>query len=141
MAANLAQKGRNLLIKVSDDTSPGNFTTLGGMRSKTMTINNETVDITDSDCAPWRVLLADAGLRSISLSGSGIFKDEINQDLMRQMAMDGSIRDMQMVFENGDVFQGQFQVASTEFSGEHNAQVDFSTTIESAGEVIFTEGP
>lgn len=137
MPTNVAQKGRNLLLKVSDNTSPGVFTTIGGIRSRTITLNNETVDITDSDNAPWRQLLEDGGMRSVSISGSGIFKDESNQNLMRSMAASGAIRDFQAVFESGDYFQGQFQVASVEFTGEHNAQVDFSITLESAGEVPF----
>ncbi len=137
MPTDNAQKGRNLLLKLSDNTSPGVFTTIGGIRSRTITINNETVDITDSDNAPWRILLEDAGLRSVSLSGSGIFKDEANQNTLRDMAMQGTIRDFQIVFESGDMFQGLFQLSSFEYSGEHNAQVDFSVSIESAGETVF----
>ena len=142
MATSRAQKGRLLLLKVSDNTSPGVFTTIGGIRSRTMTLNNEVVDITDSDNAPWRVLLEDAGIRSVSVSGSGIFKDEVNQNLMRTMVMQGTIRDFQIVFaESGDLFQGQFQLASVEYTGEHNAQIDFSITLERAGEVVFIEAP
>ncbi len=47
------QKGRNMLIKVNDGSSPESFSTVAGVRSRTITINQELVDITDSDIAPW----------------------------------------------------------------------------------------
>ncbi len=70
-----AQKRRAMLIKVNDGSSPENFNTLAGVRSRTATINSEMVDITDSDNAPWRALLEDAGLSSVTITAAGAFKD------------------------------------------------------------------
>lgn len=131
-----AQKGRNILIKISDGTSPGTFTTVGGMRSKTLTINNEQVDVTTDDEAPWRHLLADAGLRSISLSGSGVFKDDSAYNDVEDLAMNANLQEFQLVMGNGDYFQGLFQVASLEYAGEHNGEQTYSMTLESAGIVV-----
>ena len=60
-------KGRDLRIKVRTSTSPETFTVIGGARSDGITINNETVDVTDKDGAGWRELLQGAGITSMSL--------------------------------------------------------------------------
>lgn len=127
-----ATKGRNVLIKISDGTSPATFTTIAGLRSKTITINNESVDITTADEAPWRELLGDTGLRSVSLSGSGVFQDDAAINSIEDLALDGTIQEFQIVFENGDFFQGNFQVTSFEYGAEHTAEQTVSMSLESA---------
>ena len=70
-----AQKGKDLLLKV-DSTGAGVYTTVAGLRTKSLAINAETVDITHSESAgQWRELLAGAGAKSARVSGSGVFKD------------------------------------------------------------------
>jgi TP901-1 family phage major tail protein len=127
-----AARGRNILLKISDGTSPGSFSTVGGMRSKTITINNETVDITTDDDAPWRQLLADSGTRSVSMSGSGVFQDDAAMNAIEDLVFSGQTQEFQMVFENGDIMQGFFQVSSLEHGGEHMAEQTYSMSMESA---------
>lgn len=131
-----AQKGRLILVKISNGASPAIFSTVGGIRSRTITVNNEIVDITTSDEAPYRQLLADTGLRSVSISGSGVFKDDAPINEIEDLAFNGGTDEFQIVFGNGDILQGLFQVASFEYSGEHTAEQTFSITLESAA--IFT---
>lgn len=133
-----AQKGRSILLKIGDGLSGPSFSTVGGIRSKTLTVNNETVDITDSDNAPWRVLMADAGIRSVALSGSGVFKDEDAINSVEDLALSGQVEDFQMVFGNGDIMQGLFQVTSFEYGGEHNGEQTYSIALESAAEIFMT---
>lgn len=127
-----AQKGRSILIKISDGSSPASFTTIAGLRSKTITINNETVDITTADEAPWRQLLGDTGLRSVSVSGSGVFQDDAAMNSVEDLAMDGTLQEFQLVFGNGDIMQGMFAVSSFEHGGEHTAEQTASISLESA---------
>lgn len=131
-----AERGRKIAIQIGDGTSPGNFTTVGGIRSKSISLNNEAVDITDDDSAPWRALLEDAGIRSVSISGSGIWKGGAIIEDLEDAVMDGTHREARLIFENGDYFQGHFQITSMETGGEHNAERTFSISLESSGEVI-----
>ena len=103
-------------------------------------VNNESVDITDADTAPWRRLLGDAGLRSVSVSGSGVFKDEAAINTVEDLAFQGDNRDFQLVFGNGDYLQGSFQVASFSYEGEHNGEQTYSLTLESAAVVSMNRG-
>lgn len=127
-----ASRGRNILLKISDGTSPGSFTSIAGLRSKTITINNETVDITTSDNAPWRQLLDNSGARTVSISGSGVFQDDVAVNSIEDLVMDGTTQEFQAVFENGDIIQGVFQVTSFEYGGEHTSEQTYSVSLESA---------
>jgi TP901-1 family phage major tail protein len=120
-------------LKIGNGVSPQTFSTLGGIRSRTISINNDSVDITDSDNAPWRQLMSDTGLRSVSLSGSGVFKDEAAINTVENLAFSGLIEEFQVVFGNGDIIQGLFQVTSFEYAGEHTSEQTYSVSMESAG--------
>ena len=62
-----AGKGSSFLLK---DNSTGTPATIGGMRSTSMTINGEMVDITTKDSSGRQELLT--GLTSFSLSSDGL---------------------------------------------------------------------
>ncbi len=135
-----ALKGRNILLKISDGVSPGTFTNVAGLRSKTLTVNNETVDITTSDEAPWRELLGNTGIRSLSFSGSGVFEDDAAINSIEELALNGNLQEFQLVFENNDMYQGNFQVVSFEYAGEHGSEQTFSISLESASIINFSRG-
>lgn len=134
-----AQKGSDMLIKIGGDSSPVTFSTLVGLRTKTMTINAETVDVTNSDSVnKWRELLAGAGIKSISVSGSGVFKDDATDLTVRTEMFSQAIKDYQIVVPGFGTFEGMFQMSQLQYAGEHNAEVTWDITLESAAEVAFT---
>ena len=70
-----AQAGKDILLKIEGApvASPGVFTTVAGLRARTISLNAKTVDATDGDSAGrWRELLAGAGVKSAAVSGQGI---------------------------------------------------------------------
>lgn len=133
-----AEKGRAFVLKVGDGATAEAFSTVGGMRSTSMRINGEVVDVSDKDSAGWRELIANAGLRSVSVSGSGVFKDTASELSVQTKALNQTIDTYQIVFESGDKFTGEFQVTSLEFSGDHQNARLYSISLESSGAVTFT---
>ena len=71
-----AQKGLEFLLAVEDGSTPDTYNTIGGLRSNGLTINNETVDVTNKSSSGVRTLLEGAGVNSIEISGSGVFFDD-----------------------------------------------------------------
>jgi TP901-1 family phage major tail protein len=133
-----AQKGKDLLLRV-DSTGTGSFSTVAGLRSRSISFNAETVDITHADSAgEWRELLAGAGVKSARIAGTGIFKDAASDATVRAYVFDGTIRDWQVVIPDFGTVEGLFQIASFELSGRHDGEVAFEITLESAGELTFT---
>ena len=133
-----AQKGKDLLLRV-DSTGTGGFATIAGLRSRSISFNAETVDITHADSAgEWRELLAGAGVKSARIAGTGIFKDAASDATIRAYVFDGTIREWQVVIPDFGTVEGLFQIASFELSGRHDGEVAFEVTLESAGELTFT---
>jgi len=131
-----AQKGKDLLVKIA---SGGGFTTVAGLRTRRLAFNAEAIDITHAESANrWRELLEGAGVKRASVSGRGLFKDVASDALMRQAFFDGSIINHQIVIPDFGTVQGPFQITSLEIAGEHNGEVTYDMSLESAGELTFT---
>jgi TP901-1 family phage major tail protein len=132
-----AQKGKDLLVKISDGA--GGFNTVAGLRTRRLAFNAETVDITHAESANrWRELLDGAGVKRASVSGRGLFTDASTDAAMRQTFFDGSVLNYQIVIPDFGTVQGAFQVTNLEFAGEHNGEVTYDVALESAGELTFT---
>jgi TP901-1 family phage major tail protein len=130
-----AQKGKDLLLKFNGGAG---FVTVAGLRSRRIAFNAELVDITHAESADrWRELLAGAGVRRASIAGRGIFRDGASDALLRQAFFDGAVNEAQVVVPDFGTIQGPFQIASLEFSGEHNGEVTFDIALESAGALAF----
>ena len=133
-----AQRGRDILLKIEGETA-GVFTTVAGLRARTISLNARTVDVTDADSAGrWRELLAGAGVKRASISGRGLFKDAASDALVRQAFFDGAVNSCQVIVPDFGTIQGAFQISGLEFSGEHNGEVTFDISLESAGALTFT---
>ena len=131
-----AQKGKDLLVKIADGAG---YTTVAGLRTRRLAFNAETVDITDAESSNrWRELLDGAGVKRAAVSGQGLFKDAATDELMRQTFFDGTVVNYQIVIPAFGTVQGPFQITALEFAGEHNAEVTYTMTLESAGELTFT---
>lgn len=132
-----AQKGSDVLIKVDDGAAT--FNTIGGIRSKSISFNAETVDVTDNDSTnKWRELLAGAGIKTASISGSGVFKDSASEEDVRGYFFGGTHQDYQFIIPDFGTVEGPFQVTSLEYAGEHNGEATYSMTFESAGALTWT---
>jgi TP901-1 family phage major tail protein len=131
-----AQKGKDLLLKLEDGA--GNFVTVAGLRSRSLTFDAATVDVTNAESAGrWRELLAGAGVKRASVSGSGVFKDETSDEEVRGLFFDGEIRDWKILVPDFGTVQGPFQVTSLEYRGDHLGEVAFDLSLESAGALTF----
>jgi TP901-1 family phage major tail protein len=132
-----AQKGKDLLVKL-DAEGAGTYATVAGLRSRSLAFNARSVDITNADSSgQWRELLAGAGVRTASVSGRGIFRDEASDANMRQIFFDASIRNWQIVIPGFGTVTGAFQITALEYAGEHDGEVTFDLSLESAGALSF----
>lgn len=132
-----AQAGKDLLIRAGDGN--GGFVAVAGLRARQITLNAEPVDVTNADSAGrWRELLAGAGVRRASVSGSGVFRDQASDLRLRQMFFDGAVAAFQVVIPAFGTMEGPFQIASLEYRGEHSGEVTFELSLDSAGALAFT---
>ena len=133
-----AQKGKDLLVKIGDGGSPETFTTVAGLRATTLAFNAETIDVTNSDSADmWRELLA-AGVRSATVSGSGVFKDAASDAAIRSCFFDQALANWQIVIPGFGTVSGPFKIASLQYEGPYDGEVKLSLSLASAGAIGFT---
>lgn len=134
-----SQKGKDLLLKV-DVSNDGTFLTMAGLRATRVSFNTETVDVTSLESqGGWRELLAGAGVKSASISGSGVFKDDATDARARQIFFDGETPNFQIVIPNFGRVEGPFQLTSLEYAGSHNGEATYEVSLSSAGALTFVE--
>ena len=131
-----AQRGKDILLKI--EGAGGAFTTVAGLRARTISLNAKTVDATDSDSAGrWRELLAGAGVKSAAVSGQGIFRDAASDALIREAFFEQAAKTWRLIVPDFGVLEGAFIVAALEYAGEHEGEASFALSLASAGEVTF----
>ena len=129
-----AQRGGALLLKM--DIS-GTMTTIGGLRSTTLTINDEAVDISNKDSGSSRLLLPSGGILSMSVSASGVFTDAVSEQTLRSKVHQSTFESYNIIVPDLGTYAGQFMIASLEYAGEYNGEVTYSITLESSGDITF----
>lgn len=131
------QSGKDLLIKM-DMTGAGQFETIAGLRATRISFNAETVDVTSLDSAGgWRELLAGAGVKAASLSGSGVFRDATTDERARAVFFNGEIPQFQVIIPDFGTVEGPFQITSIEYAGSYNGEATFELSMASAGMLSF----
>ena len=134
----VAQNGKDLLIKLDMDNA-GSFTTIARLRATRISFNAESVDVTSLESAGgWRELLGGAGVKSASISGSGVFRDAGTDERARQIFFDGEVPDFQVIVPDFGIIEGPFMLTSIEYAGSHNGEATYELSMASAGALSFT---
>lgn len=132
-----AQRGRDLLLKIGDGASPETFTTVAGLRATTLAFNAQSVDVTNADSADmWRELLG-AGVKSATISGSGVFKDAASDAALRAAFFNQTLADWQIVIPHFGVVSGPFKITALQYEGPYDGEVKLSLSLASAGALTF----
>ena len=131
-----AQKGSAFLLKISDGALPPAYETVAGLRTTQMSINGDTVVITNKGSGGWRELLSGAGTRSVSVSAAGIFLGSSAEQAVRAHALAGTLDDYELAFEGGERMRGQFLIQRLDYAGDFNGERTYAVMLESSGPVV-----
>ena len=130
-----AQKGSAFLLKVGDGAIPPAYRTVAGLRTTQMSINGDTVVVTHKESGGWRELLSGAGVRSVSVSASGIFLGSAAEASIRANALAGLVDAYEWSFEDGEKLRGKFLVQRLDYAGDFNGERNYAIVLESSGAV------
>lgn len=134
-----AQRGKDLLLKLGDGAEPETFSTVAGLRAKTLSLSDRAVDATHGDSeGRWREILSAAGLRQASVSGAGVFLSDAGAEAVRAVFFAGEIRRWRIVIPDFGTVEGPFHIANLDYSGAYDGEAQFSLALESAGALTFT---
>jgi len=129
------EKGSAFLLKVGDGASPPAFATVAGLRTTQLSVNGEMVAITSKDSGGWRELLSGAGVRSVSVSGAGVFTGSAAETRIKGNALAGVLDDYRLSFESGETMTGRFLVTRLDYAGDYNGERSYTLSLESSGVV------
>ena len=133
-----AKAGRLFILKVATGVSPTEFVTVGGLRTTSLSINNNPVDITNVASGGFRELLPDGGVQAFSMAGDGIFDSQTQgADLLFTAARNRTMIECQIISGHGDEFRGNMVVASFQRTGPFDNAETFSVALESSGQLIY----
>ena len=127
-----AQKGREFILQIHDGT---NYEDIGGFRSNSFSINGETIDVTNKDSAGSRQLMEGGGVVSISTNGSGVFVGGDQILIVHNKVIAQEHADCKITIPGFMSYTGMFAISAFEMSGEHNGEVTYTLTLDSAGTV------
>ncbi|MFM5953151.1 MAG: phage major tail protein, TP901-1 family [Novosphingobium sp.] len=130
-----AQKGSAFLLKISNGATPAFYQTVAGLRTTQMSIAGDAVVITTKESGGWREMLSGAGVRSVSVSAAGIFLGSAAEAQVRANAMNGTLDDYELSFEDGEKLRGRFLVQKLDYSGDFNGERNYTLALESSGPV------
>ena len=134
-----AQKGKDLLIKIGDGADPEVFTTVAGLRATTLAFNAQAIDVTNADSADqWRELLAGGGVKTATVSGSGVFKDAASDASLRTAFINQALCNWKIVIPSFGTIAGPFKVTALNYEGPYDGELKLALSLASAGALTFT---
>ena len=119
---------------------------LMGINSKSISVANEPIDITTDEDNGFRLLLDQAGTKTLDISFSGVSKDTVIRSLV---LTSGSKLYTDITVEyppvgtqtTGDSISGDFYLNGlTENGGGSDGAIEFDGTLQSSGEWTYTPG-
>jgi TP901-1 family phage major tail protein len=131
-----AQSGAAFLLKITNGATPAVYQTIAGLRTTQLSINGDTVVVTHKQSGGWRDLLSGAGTRSVSVSAAGIFLGSVAENTVRTRALDGTLDDYELSFEDGARLRGKFLVQRLDYAGDFNGERSYTMQLESSGPVV-----
>ncbi len=130
------ERGSAFLLKVGDGAAVPAFATVAGLRTTQLSVNGEAVVVTNKDSGGWRQLLSGAGVRSVSVSGAGVFTGSAAEGRVKASALSGVLDDYRLSFESGDSMTGRFLVTRLDYAGDFNGERSYTLSLESSGPVV-----
>ena len=130
-----ARTGRSLLLY----DGLASTTLIAAMRTTSFTIQGAAVDVTDkSSSGQYRELLAGAGVVSVSVSAKGLLSGSAQTQTLVTRALSRTVDNYRLVFDNGDILEGAFQLVQFEASGDYDGEQTYQLALESGGALTFT---
>lgn len=129
-----ASVGRNITLNWGA-TSPA--TEIQGLREKGIEMSGEPIDITSDDDNGWRKLLGVTAENQITISISGVSKDDT---LKTAFFNADRLENVVVVFPDGGELAGEFYLSSFSETGTYNEAIVFEAELQSSGTVTYTPG-
>lgn len=127
-----AAVGRAITLTWGSDSPPE---AIAGVKEKSMTFNNEPIDISSDDDAGWRALLSTPGQKQVELKVSGVTKD---RKLLADWFANALTQAVILTYEDGATITGSFFLSEYSDKGNFKDATAFDATLMSTGAIVYT---
>ena len=130
--------GRAFLWKVKNG---GVYTTVGGLKTTKLTINNSTIDVTTLDSLNGNVLNSEieAGIQKMTIDATVLFDSDATAKIVMDAARTQTALDSEVIKPNYGTFQNAgWLVTKFEDSAPFDKEISASITLEASGAIAFT---
>lgn len=129
------QKGSDMLLKADTDGA-GTYVTIAAIQAKDLAIDGRPVDVTNQDSSnKWQELLAGSGIKSLKVSGRGVFDGSAVATTVVNYALNNTIRNWRVVVPVLGTFTFLAMVTQVKYVGPHDKEIQYDISLESAGSV------
>lgn len=129
-----ASAGRQITLNWGNTSPP---TEIGGLREKGVEMNGEPIDITSDDDDGWRKLLSIPAQNEVTISISGVTKDNT---LKNAWFTGARTEDVVITLADGSTLTGEFMLTSYTETGTYNEATVFEGELQSSGVITFVDG-
>ncbi len=133
-------RGLDFVLQRGNGAEPEVFTTIAGLRTKTLTRNAEAIDVTNHGSNQFREILPNAGVKSFSGSFDFVKKDAAVLDGLENDFDNQALSNYRFVDGNGDSVKAAFKITQYAETGGHNTEHSGSVTMESSGAITKEAG-
>lgn len=113
------------------DTIRKNNVVIAGVREKSLSWAGDPIDVTSDEDAGLRKLLEDYGQQQLSISLSGVFKNDTTfRAIALNSATSGHLNDVTYHFADGSSITGDVLLVGYEEGAPYNDATTFSVTLE-----------
>jgi predicted secreted protein len=127
--------GRKAILSFGSPLAP-----IAALRTKTMTLGNEVIDVTSDDDLGFRTLLQDPGTKTLDMTFEGVTKDVASLNSLITLSMSGTdvLDTFSILFPTIGTMAGPFVITSFEIGAPYNEGSTFTCSIQSAGTFTWT---
>lgn len=132
--------GKDLLLQREDTPGSGTYTTLGGLKAKTFTIEHEGIEDTNHGSSEAKSFIDGAGIKSMKIQGSGVFDRSAGLNGLVDNLIAGTQTRMRVIDtgSGGRTYTALFHLQSVEMGSEYNGAQDYSIQMESSGSITIS---
>lgn len=116
------------------------FGILGGLRSKSIALNAEEIDVTNHDSNEWKTLLDTSGIRSAAISAGLVYveSDTVIKNLESKFLANEIVPLEIYISDTGSKIEGNFKLTEFTVEGDYNAEGSLSLSASSSGACTVT---
>lgn len=116
------------------------YKNIGGLRTSSFSFAIDEIDVSNHGSNQWKTLKSGAGMRSVEVSGSGVYNNSANYRAMEAAALNNALVSLAFLdLDGGRVYSASFKINSIEASGEYDGEASFSMSANSSGSVTIAQ--